>query len=603
MNPTLYPPTETSFASNGLGILSDAVGCTVTEERNGMFELELQYPVTGLHYAEIALRSLITAKPNPTDGPQPFRVYRITRPLNGLVTVYARHISYDLAGIPVQPFTAQSAPAALAALKQNAVAPCPFTFWTDKDTAAAMAVAAPAAIRSLLGGVQGSVLDTYGGEYAFDGYTVRLCAARGQDRGVSIRYGKNLTSLEQDESCAAVYTGVYPYWAGAEGAMVQLPEKILSAPGRYDFVRILPLDLSAEWQEPPTADQLRQRAERYMGENAIGTPKVSLTVSFVQLEQTEEYKGLGLLERVGLCDTVGVEFARLGVSATAKCVKTVYNVLLNRLESVELGDARANIADTLVQQQAALAQKPSTSAMQAAIGNATALITGNLGGHVVLHSTTGGKEPDEILIMDTPDIESAVKVWRWNKAGLGYSKSGYNGPYGLAMTADGQIVADFIATGTLNAAQIQVVNLIADHVRSSQGNYTMELDASHLSLKSGDKYRAYMWVNPPVPGQIEYGYIKLAQGDVGWPFPGYMGPDGRVTTITPRDIYVGQDNDGDCLGVLRTHTVILDTLHLNRYAKFEGEDPSTGATWYSQGVVQDTVENVNGDRINVLRLL
>lgn len=603
MTPLLYPPTETAFADNGLGALSDAVGCTVTEERNGPFELTLQYPVTGLHYDQLALRSLILAKPNPTDAPQPFRVYRLTKPLNGLVTAYAQHISYDLSGIPAAPFSAPNAPAALAGLGQNAAAPCPFTFWTDKETAAPFSVDKPASLRSLLGGVGGSILDTYGGEYAFDGFTVRLWAARGADRGVTLRYGKNLTDLSQDESCAAVYTGVYPYWAGPEGALIQLPERTLAAPGSYAFVRILPLDLSSEWQEPPTADQLRQRAEEYMKQNSIGTPQVSLTVSFVQLEQTEEYRGLALLERVSLCDTVGVEFSRLGVSARAKCIKTVYNVLLDRMESVELGDARSNLADTLVQQQAAISQKPSTSAMRAAIDRATALITGNLGGYVVLRSTGGGKEPDEILIMDAPDIESAVKVWRWNQSGLGYSKSGYNGPYGLAMTADGQIVADFITAGTLNAAQVQVVNLIADHVRSAQDGYTMELDASHLSLKSGDKYRAYLWVNQPGGGQLEYGYMKLSQGDVSWPFPGFMGADGRVTTVTPMDIYVGQDNDGDCLGVVRTHTVILDELHLNRYGKISGEYSDSGTAWTSRGITQDTVQNVDGERINVLRLL
>ena len=106
MNPILYPSTETQFDTNGLGALADAVRCVVTEERNGLFELEMDYPVTGLHYAEIALRCLILAKPNPVDDAQPFRVYRITRPMNGVVTVYAQHLSYDLAGIPAQPFTA-----------------------------------------------------------------------------------------------------------------------------------------------------------------------------------------------------------------------------------------------------------------------------------------------------------------------------------------------------------------------------------------------------------------------------------------------------------------------------------------------------------------
>ena len=473
MKPVLYPSQETAFGSNGLGILTDAASCVVTEERNGAFELEMTYPVSGIHYKEIAPRCIILAKPNPVDDPQPFRVYRITKPMGGLVTVYGEHISYDLAGVPASPFAAESAPDAMEKLKSSSAIPTPFSFWTDKDTAGTMGITAPVALRSLLGGREGSVLDIYGGEYKFDRYTVRLYNQRGQSRGASIRYGKNLTDLTQDENIAGVYTGVYPYWSSLEGALVQLPEKILLAPGNYDFTRIMTLDLSSEFQEPPTEDQLRVRAEAYMKANHIGVPKVSLTVSFVPLEQTEEYKDIGLLERVELCDTVNVEFPSLGVSATAKCVRTVYDALLDRYKSVELGDARTNIADTIAAQQQKIEQAPDKTFVQQAVDSTTGQITGNKGGYVVLHSSTGSKEPDEILIMDTPDIKTAVKVWRWNKVGLGYSSHGYNGPYGLAMTQDGSIVADFITAGTLNAALAKVINLDASNINTGSLNASL----------------------------------------------------------------------------------------------------------------------------------
>lgn len=478
--PILYKSTETAFDTNGIGILADAIKCTVQEELNGIFELELQYPLDGIHYADIQLRSLIVAKPNPVDDPQPFRVYRITKPMNGVVTVYAQHISYDLSGIPVQPFSAGSAPATMAALKSNAVVACPFDLWTDKQTAAQMNVTAPASIRSLLGGVHGSVLDTYGGQYKFDRYLVRLYGRRGADRGVTIRYGKNLTSLQQEENCAGVYTGVYPYWAGSDSSsLVTLPEKTVAAPGTYDFTRILTVDFSSEWTEPPTVDQLRARAQRYVQENAVGVPKVSLDISFAQLEQTEEYRHLALLERVELGDTVTVQFPRLGVDAAATVRKTNYDVLLERYDSVELGDARANIADTIAGQAQEIAQAPTKSYLQNAVDNATALITGNNGGYVLLHSSTGAKQPDEILIMNTPDITTATQVWRWNKAGLGYSKNGYNGPYALAMTQDGQIVADFITAGTMNANMVR-----AGVLQSNDGDVSFDLNNAQINMKS-----------------------------------------------------------------------------------------------------------------------
>lgn len=603
MKPILFDAGAGEWETNGLGPLSDALSCTVTEELNGQFELTMEYPVDGAHYDQLALRSIIAARAGVTGGRQPFRVYRITRPLNGVVTVHAQHLSYDLSGIPVEPFTASGAPAALQGLKEHAAADCPFQFWTDREGTAAFRVEKPSSLRSLLGGQEGSVLDLYGGEFEWDGWQVNLRSRRGADNGVAIRYGKNLTSLEQDENCANVYTGVYPYWAGGEDQLVQLPEKTLDAPGSYGYVKILALDLSQKFTDPPSEEQLRQAALAYMEDNRIGVPAVSLTVSFVQLEQTEEYKGLALLERVALGDTVSVRFARLGVAASARCVKTVYNVLLDRFDSIELGDARANLADTLAQQQKFFKDPAHSSALQQAVEALTGAILGARGGAVRLLDTNGDGAPDTLYIADDPDPTKAVKVWRFNYEGWGASVNGYNGPFKLGASLDTGFVADFMTTGTLNAALVKVINLIADHVLSKSGNYSMELNASHLSLKSGDSYRAYIWVNQPGGSQEEYGYIKLSKGAVDWPFPGYMGTDGRVTTVTPAEIWIGQDNDGDTQGLLYTHIAYMDELHLNRYGRISGEDPSSGAQWTSRGVVQDTVENVNGERINVLRLL
>lgn len=467
MKPILYTSTESTFDTNGIGILADAVSCKATEELNGIYELTMQYPVKGIHFSSIQQDCILFCNANRQRSPQPFRIYRITKPINGIVTIYAQHISYDLTGVPVKPFTAGSAAAAMAALKTNEAISSPFTFWTDITTAGDFELPVPVSARAALGG-ENSVLSKYGGELEFDRYTVKLHGQRGADRGVTIRYGKNLTSLEQDENISDVYTGVYPYYVDSDGNLTQLSSPIVYASGTYVRQRILTLDLSSEFEEAPTQAQLKAKAEEYIEVNKIGIPKVSLKVSFAQLEQTEEYKGKALLEAVYLGDTVSVEFAALGVSAKARCVKTVYDVLLDRYESVELGDARPNIADTIAGQQQAIKKvisQPVTTAMQNAINAATALITGNKGGYVILHSSTGDKQPDEILIMDKPDIASAVKVWRWNKSGLGYSSTGYNGPYGTAMTQDGQIVADFITVGGMNAAHITAGVLASDDGR------------------------------------------------------------------------------------------------------------------------------------------
>lgn len=474
MKPVLFAPTATAFTTNGLGKLSDAASCTVKETRNGAFELTLKYPIEGIHYAEIQQRSIILAKPNPVDLAQPFRVYRISKPVNGLVTVYAYHISYDLTGIPVSPYSAASVQAALAGFSTNAIAANPFTFWSDMTSSGDFTVKSPASIRSLLP----TMLEVYGGEYKYDKYTVRLYQQRGVNRGVTIRYGKNLTDLKQDENCSNVYTGVYAYYRNGDG-IVETSPKVTPAPGTYDYTRILPLDLTTEIKDTPTAEALKAAAEQYMSDHNIGVPEVSLNVSFVQLEQTQEYKDLALLERVELCDTVTVIFERLGVNATAQVTSTVYNVLIDAYDSVTIGNVRKNVAMTIAEQAQEIAKGPDLTALQAAVIEATELITGNQGGYVVIHSSTGGKTPDEILIMDQPDIESAVQVWRWNKSGLGYSSSGYNGPYGLAMTIDGKINADFITTGGMDAARIT-----AGILQSKDGRFLIDLTANTITMKN-----------------------------------------------------------------------------------------------------------------------
>lgn len=509
---TLYESTETEFNTNGLGSLNDAISCQVVEERNGEFELEMTYPITGRKYNDLQLRRIIMAKANPYSDLQPFRIYSITKPINGIVTINAEHISYDLSGYPASPFVADTVQNAFINMKSASAIECPFIFTTDKSTTANLTVIKPMSMRSLLGGVEGSILDVYGGEYEFDKYNVKLWNKRGLNRGVSIRYGKNLTDLKQEENCSSVYTGVYPFWYSEEEGLMQLDEKVINASGTYNFTKIYPLDLSDEWQEKPTQDQIREAANSYMETYNIGIPAVSLTVSFIQLSQSTEYEKYALLEDVHLCDTVNVEFPELNVSSTAKCIKTTYDAISNKYVSIELGEARTDLATTISNQNQSITDTISKTFMQQAIDTATKLISGGLGGYVILHSSTGGSYPDEILIMDTDDIATAKRVWRWNKGGLGYSSTGYNGPFALAMTQDGQIVADFVKTGTMSANRINGGTLILGGknnsngtalIKDANGNTLIRLDRDGITL-SEDVQISYENISgtPIIPSKI-----------------------------------------------------------------------------------------------------
>ena len=476
MIPILYSPTTTSFTTGGIGKLIDAGSCIVTEERNGSYELEMTYPITGHLYDEIKQRSIIFAKPSPAQSEQPFRVYRITKPLNKVVTIYAAHISYDLSGIPVKNFTSQSVQAALTALTTSSVISNPFTFWSDKTNSGVMEIETPMPCRTILS----NILDVYGGEYEFDKYTVKLHSQRGFDNGVSIKYGKNLTDLEQDENCSNVYTGVLPYWTGNE---TTVSGSVVNAPGTYDFTRILPVDFTSDFEEQPSMTQLNNAATNYISANNIGIPEVNLTVSFVHLNQTEEYKNLGIFERVELGDSIKVEFAAMGVSSTARCVKTVYNTLLERYDNVELGEVKKGLADTISSQTSSIIDisKNSgvSSAVKAAIMAASEAITGQKGGSVILHDTRGGNKPNELLFLDNDDISQAQKVWRFNLSGFGYSSNGYEGPFTTAITRDGSIVADFITTGSMDAARIT-----AGILKSKDGRFLIDLTANTITMKN-----------------------------------------------------------------------------------------------------------------------
>ena len=470
MIPILYEGTETSFTSNGIGRLSDAITCEVTENRNGAYELLMTYPIDGVHYADIINGRYIFAKPSKYSDNQAFEIYNISKPLKGVVTISAYHISYRLSKIPVMPFSAENIGAALLGLKSNSAEVNPFTFSTTKTTVATYNQTEPRDARSCLGGVQGSILDVFGGgDYEFDMFDVKLWQDRGQNRGFEIRYGKNLTDLKQEISIENTITGIVPFYKN-ESVTVVLPEKVIETPSAQNFPypRTIPVDFSNDFPDSvPTEAQLRAAGNAYIASHDIGIPKVSLDVSFVNLADTKGYENIAVLEDIRLCDTVRVVFEKLGVDALAKVISTVYDTLKEKFIKIELGSSANTLANRIAETERQQSQQ--SSVIQDAVDRATNLITGVSGGYLVIHTNEDGK-PYELLIMDNEDIAQAQKVWRWNKNGLGYSDTGYNGTYALAMTSDGEIVADFITTGVLRAIDIIGVNIYGSKLESTGTN-------------------------------------------------------------------------------------------------------------------------------------
>lgn len=460
MIPILYPSTETAFRSNGLGRLRDCISCNVTEERNGSYTCTFVYPISGRHYSDIAEGCIISCTHDDDGDRQPFRIVKRTAPINGQVTFYAEHISYGLANVIVDPFTASGVAEALQGFTEHAINANPFTFRTDKTTTAAFANSEPSSVRACMGGRQGSILDAYGGEWDFDGWTVWLRAHRGQDSGVVIRYGKNLDDIEQVVDAQGLYNAVVPFWRqeseDGEDVLVTLPEKIVAAEGVENPVPVV-LDLTEAFQEQPTEAQLREEAQRQLSTGEPWKPSQNIKIDFIALWQTLNFRDAANLQRVRLCDTVNVIYPELGVTAhNVKVIKVVYDVLAEKYTEMELGEARATFADVLTKKTDTAIQKSQATMkgfFDAAIASATDLITGGAGGHLVISRDANGK-PQELLIMDTESINTATNILRINLNGIGFSTDGGQ-TYRTAWTIDGRFVADFITAGTLKAITIQ----------------------------------------------------------------------------------------------------------------------------------------------------
>ena len=475
MKPIIFPSNATTFTTNGLGRLG-ATECYVEQEVNGIFELEMVVPVDDLRFNEIEISRIIVAKPSPARSAQAFRIYKISKPINGLVTVNAQHISYQLSYIPVMPYTATSCSDALTKIPTNAAETCPFTFSTNKTiTANWSSPVVPTSARGILQGEEGSILQRFKGEYEFDNWSVSLKAHLGTNNGVVIRYGKNLTDLLQEESIENTYTGICPYYQ-SDDYVLTLTEKVLHSANasNFPYQRTLPVDLSDKFNAIPTEQELRDAGNAYITDNNIGVPDVSLDVSFIPLSDTEEYKG-HTLENVELGDTVGVYFEKLGVQASAEVISIRYNVLAERYDSIHIGSVKSSLSTTLANQTQEIVSQQTN--FEKAVQTATELINGGLGGYVRTTTNSAG-QPQEILIMDTDDTATATNVIRMNQNGIGFSTTGYQGPFNSAWTID----------GTFDCSVINVINLIAHKVQSynNDSSLLLEIMSSYMDLRSLD---------------------------------------------------------------------------------------------------------------------
>jgi phage minor structural protein len=363
--PILYEANATDFNNLGLGPLPDTIAATVTEERNGQFILEMQYPVDGIRSSLITKNRILKVDAGHKLKAQRFVIKRVNRKMgaSGLTyDIYAEHISYVTADYALKPTVAVNGNGSVAMTQWLGGIVDANTIHVNSDITTenktSWTIDKVQNAREALGGVQGSILDVWGGEYRFDNLNISLLKHRGTVSNTLLSYGRNITDFDQEENITNTYTSIYPFANytvqhdnSSEQKMLTLPNLVIDSEyvKNYPNRKIKIVDFSDKFStdETPTVERLTALAQSYIKSNNVGVPAVSTKISFVDLSKTENYKDIAPLEELDLCDEVPFVFDKFGIKTTAKVSRIVWNVLLDSYDSLELGELKTNLGDII----------------------------------------------------------------------------------------------------------------------------------------------------------------------------------------------------------------------------------------------------------------
>ncbi|TNO92978.1 phage tail spike protein [Bacillus sp. CD3-1a] len=488
MYPILYPANEKKFENNGLGIITDVEEISVVEELNGQFELEMTVPIQTCNRLNIEKRMFIFVDANETDQGQPFRIYEYDKADDYTMFIRAKHITFDTEKQFVESYKNDIVKTveALNEILTRSEPKKPWIAWSDIDTETKVNLERQQT-SDCIQGVRGSMLDSFGGEIKRDMYRFEFHKQRGRDNGVLIAFQKNMTGIDVKLDIDSVATRIFPYAQGEnEGDIIVLPERFIDSPyiNNYDDILIRVVEI----QDVKTVEQLRNKAKSFFVNNKIDIPKMSAKISFVPLQKVAGYEKYAVLERVALGDTVHCSHPDFPEVTAAKVIRTDYDPISEMYHSIEIGDTKFSLTGSQKELEDKIKDdiENNKSEWRKIIDQVTDKITGNSGGHVVLHPKNN---PSEIFVMDKDDINLAKQVLRINKEGIGFSKNGVNGPFETAWTVDGTFVADFIKAGRLNADLIEVINLkaasiVSGIIKARNNRFGINLDLSAIEFYS-----------------------------------------------------------------------------------------------------------------------
>ena len=448
--------------TNGLGQFQPLTA-VVTEELNGIYEAEITMLDTEKHYKDLRVDGILQleVKEKSNDSTQLFRIYYISKPINGVITIKACHITYDLNKIPVAPFEATGAVNVKNGMLRNIIGTYPYTMTTDITNGTSFfKLDIPRSFRECLGGWEGSILDTFRCEYEWNNLEVKMLAHRGSDNGVRIAYGKNLTDINQEENIENVYTAVLGYAKKNVDDVERTYVGEVYTKVQATYPRVLIVDFSSDYYDTtPTVEGLTQKAQDYANNNDIEVPNVNITVSFVPLYQTEEYKNIAPLERVNLGDTVHVYFEKLGIESTARVVKTVWDLNLNKYESVELGSVKATLSSVIDSSLNQIKNEIIDSievsfnagAIEQQVQDLGNIITNGLGLHMTTVEVAGGGY--RLYLHNKPNLADSDTQYTFGAEGFVVSTD-YGQTWNAGFDADGNAVVNSLSTIILKALEI-----------------------------------------------------------------------------------------------------------------------------------------------------
>lgn len=363
MKPLLFERNETEFSSRGLCTLNDCISCSVTCEGTDEFELELEYPIEGSNVDKIEIGRIIYAPINIEYNMQPFQIYRIEKVIKGIITVYAEHVSYRLGRMVLVPGVHGTYPAEIFQnLPGQILGAGGFTFSGNHQGQILWQTTKPMSVRSALFGSEESLLNTYGsGLFLFDKFNVVFDEIGSSKKNHRIKYGVNMLDLKNDVSIADMYTGIVPYFIAQNGMLTLIDwsqlahdENIVKSDEwspENNF--LMPLDVSDKFEAPegaedwwrPTDAEMWGAAHDYMYNNQTTQPDQNIEVKFVDLRRSTQYADWKFLENILYNDTIEVVYEDLGVNASARVVRTKFDVLAERYESLEIGKVKNTLYD------------------------------------------------------------------------------------------------------------------------------------------------------------------------------------------------------------------------------------------------------------------